>query len=125
MRGLVRFMLATVLLLSLAVPVQAAASKLSIDGPVCDNGVVRITASSSWAPNKGIRVSLQAPDGFTYSTGNNTGAGNVTTSITVPFTGAGSYGSAVELYRWTHSGGERQVDLVTVFATINSCPTST
>ena len=122
MRGLLRFVLAAVLLMSLAVPVQAARSKLTIVGPVCDNGVVRVTASSSWAPDKGIRSSLQAPDGFTYNVGGNTGTGHVEVSITVPFTGAGTYGTAVELYRWTHFGGERQLELVSILATITSCP---
>lgn len=122
MRGLSRFALAAVLLMGLAAPVQAAQSKLTVVGPYCDNGVVRVTVSSSWAPNKGVRVSLQAPDGITYSTGDTTGTGTVTTSITVPFTGAGSYASAGMLYRWVHFPGERPVETFSAFATINSCP---
>jgi hypothetical protein len=124
MRTVVRFVLAAVLLMSLAVPVQAARSKLTIVGPVCDGGVVRVTASSSWAPDKGLRGTLQTPNiaGYTYDVDGATGPGLVEVGLSVPFIGAGSYGTAVELYRWTHSGGERQVDLVTVFATIESCP---
>jgi hypothetical protein len=123
MRGLVRFGLAAVLLMSLAGPVQAARSKLTIVGPVCDHGVVRVTASSSWAPDKGLRGILQTPNiaGATYHIDGATGPGLVEVRLAVPFIGAGTYGTGIELYRWM-SVSERQVEFVTVFATIETCP---
>lgn len=124
MKRPLRFVLAAVLLMGLAVPVQAAGPKLTIVGPFCDNGVVRVTASSSWAPNKGLRGTLQTPNiaGNTYDVDGAVGPGLVEVALSVPFIGAGTYSTAVELYRWTHFGSERQVDLVPVYATINSCP---